>query len=92
MRRYMGTDEDRERVKTLLNKEAVGWRKERLVALKMGFQPHHTIDEIGVVRLKPHVCRGALCYSRLGRFFCIHNPSYLCRLNRNGISPRCGSL
>ena len=45
----MGTDEDRERIKTLLNKESVGWRKERLVALKMGFQPHHTIDDIGAV-------------------------------------------
>ena len=49
MRRYMGTDEDRERIKKLLNKEAVGWRKERLVALKMGFQPHHSIDEIGAI-------------------------------------------
>ena len=40
MKRYMGTIEDRERIKTLLNKESVGWRKERLVALQKGFQPH----------------------------------------------------
>ena len=61
MKRYMVAVEDRERIKTLLNKESVGWRKERLVALQMGFQPHHTIDDIGAVMV-----RGRLPSARLG--------------------------
>ena len=48
-RRYMGTEEDRKRIKQLLNKETVGWRKERLVALNMGFEPDHSIAQIGSV-------------------------------------------
>ena len=45
----MGTEEDRKRIKQLLNRETVGWRKERLVALNMGLEPHHSIAEIGRV-------------------------------------------
>ena len=47
--RYIGTNEDRKHIKRLLNKETVGWRKERLVALNMGFKPDHSISQIGGV-------------------------------------------
>ncbi len=49
MKRHMGTQEDIERVKGLLVKERSGWRKERLIALKMGFSPEDTLGDISEV-------------------------------------------
>ena len=85
MRRYMGTDEDRERIKKLLNKEAVGWRKERLVALKMGFQPHHSIDEIGAI-----VGRGKATIQRwFDKYRAAGLGAVLTRAYKGGIKSRC---
>lgn len=46
MKRYLGSDEERERVKSLLLKEKEGWRKERLIALKMGLSSFNTLEQI----------------------------------------------
>lgn len=64
----MGTDEDRRRIVKLLRNEAVGWRKERLIALKMGFCAEHTVAEISAVvgRSVPTVQRWFDRYRRDG--------------------------
>lgn len=49
MKRYLGTDEDREHVKKLLVSEGSGWRKERLIALNMGFSPDHSLGQIAEI-------------------------------------------
>ncbi|MGE9294906.1 MAG: transposase [Puniceicoccales bacterium] len=41
----MGTDTDRERVKELLKIERSGWRKERLIALKLGFSEDNSLEQ-----------------------------------------------
>ena len=49
MRRYLGTDEDRRRVAQMVLSEKLGWRKERLIALKMGFSADNTVAQISEV-------------------------------------------
>lgn len=49
MRRQMGTDKDRERVKSMLKGNCSGWRKERLIALKLGFSEANTLEQIAEV-------------------------------------------
>jgi len=44
--RNLGTQSDRERVRSLINNEKDGWRKERLIALKLGFDPARRLDDI----------------------------------------------
>lgn len=46
MRRHMGTEEDRSRVRELLNSEKEGWKRDRLIALKMGFSPDNSLEAI----------------------------------------------
>jgi len=46
IKRYLGSEEERERVKDLLLKETEGWRKERLIVLKMGFSRFNTLEKI----------------------------------------------
>ena len=64
----MGTDEDRERVKSLLRKEKSGWRKERLIALKMGFNPQNTLEQISesIGRSVPSIQRWFSTYRKEG--------------------------
>lgn len=45
----MGTDKDRERVRSLLKSERSGWRKERLIALKLGFSEENTLEQISQI-------------------------------------------
>lgn len=49
MKRYLVDDKERERVKVLLLKETEGWRKERLIALKMGMSSFNSLDMIADV-------------------------------------------
>lgn len=49
MKRNMGTDTDRHRVKELLKKESQAWRKTRLLALKLGFSADNNIEHIADV-------------------------------------------
>ena len=72
----MGTDEDRQRVQQLLTEEKEGWRKERLIALKMGFGTENTLDEISEVtgRSVPTIQRWFSFY-RQGGISCGRPPS-----------------
>ena len=47
--RHMGTQEDRHEVRDRLKREQVGWRKERLIALKLGFSPENKLEAIADV-------------------------------------------
>ena len=58
-RRNLGTPEDRHRVRSLLKDANEGWRKERLVALKLGFSAENTVDEIAEI-----VCRNRATIQR----------------------------
>lgn len=42
----MGTEEDRSRVRELLKSEKLGWKRDRLIALKMGFSPENSLEAI----------------------------------------------
>lgn len=42
----MGTEEDRSRVRELLKSEKQGWKRDRLIALKMGFSPENSLEAI----------------------------------------------
>ena len=67
-KRKLGTQADRDRVRLLLKKEQDGWRKDRLIALKLGFDPARRLDEIAdtVGRDRSTYCRWAnLAASRL---------------------------
>lgn len=46
MKRKLGSIEDRKKVKVLLKECTEGWKKERLIALKMGFNSENTLDVI----------------------------------------------
>lgn len=46
MRRHMGTEEDRSRVRELLKSEKLGWNRDRLIALKMRFSPENSLEAI----------------------------------------------
>ena len=46
MKRHMGTEEDRRRVDDLLKTEKEGWKRDRLIALKMGFSPDNSLEAI----------------------------------------------
>jgi len=45
----MGTDEERAKVKELLKGKLKDWQRERLIALKMGFESHHSLESIGEI-------------------------------------------
>lgn len=45
----MGTQEDRARVKQLLKKRLEDWQRERLIALKMGFESQNSLNRISEV-------------------------------------------
>lgn len=45
----MGNDKDCERVRSLLKNERSGWRKERLIALKLGFSEENTLEQISEI-------------------------------------------
>ncbi len=45
-KRHLGNDIDRERIQALLKTEATGWRTQRLVALRLGFDPGNSDDDI----------------------------------------------
>ena len=68
MKRHMGTEKDRNRVRELLVKERIGWRKERLIALKMGFHADNTLERIADItgRSVPTVQRWFDRYRREG--------------------------
>ena len=40
----MGTEEDRSEIAGRLRTEKQGWRRERLIALKMGFCPGNSVE------------------------------------------------
>ena len=42
----MGTDKDRRRVQALLKRERQGWRMQRLIALKLGFDSSRSDAQI----------------------------------------------
>ncbi len=46
MRRHMGNDEDHSRISELLKSEKQGWKRDRLIALKMGFSPGNSVKAI----------------------------------------------
>lgn len=64
----MGTDEDRQRVRQQLKVEKEGWRKERLIALSMGFSSENTLDEISAAigRSVPTIQRWFSSYRKGG--------------------------
>ena len=68
MKRIMGTDEDRQRVRQQLKVEKEGWRKERLIALSMGFSSENTLDEISaaISRSVPTIQRWFSSYRKGG--------------------------
>ena len=68
MRRYLGTDKEREQVKSLLLKEQEGWRKERLVALKMGMSACNSLKHISDAtgRSVATIQRWFCCYRKEG--------------------------
>ncbi len=45
-RRYLGNDTDRDRIKALLKSELTGWQAQRLLALRLGFDPRNSDDAI----------------------------------------------
>lgn len=46
MKRHLGTQEDLDEVKRLLREETESWRKDRLIALKLGFSSNNKAAEI----------------------------------------------
>lgn len=68
MLRYMGTEEDRVKIKKRLKKRCEGWEQERLIALKMGFEPQNSLDAIGEVvgRHRITIQRWFDCYRKEG--------------------------
>lgn len=63
-KRHLGTPEDRHHVRKLLKGADEGWRKERLIALKLGFSSENTLEDIAEV-----VCRDRATVQRWFRQF-----------------------
>ena len=63
-KRNLGTPEDRHHVRILLKDADEGWRKERLIALKLGFSTDNTLEDIAEV-----VCRDRAPVQRWFKLF-----------------------
>ena len=48
-KRRLGNDEDRDKITKLLKKESDGDRKERLIALKLGFSDQNKLNDIAKI-------------------------------------------
>ena len=68
MIRYIGTKEDRAKIKELLTKRCKVWEHERLMALKMGFEKHNSLKKIAetVGRHPITIHRWFNCYRKAG--------------------------
>lgn len=74
--RKIGSSEERRAIRELLKTESEGWKKERLIALKLGMNPNRTLDEISNT-----VGRGT---ATVQRWFSIYRESGLDGLLKRG--------
>jgi transposase len=58
-KRNLGTPAEHQQIRVLLKSESEGWRKERLIALNLGFNDGNTVDDIAGV-----VCRNRATVQR----------------------------